>query len=72
MSEQQRSAANSLDVVPDGHGWAVKKPGERRPQSRHLFLEAAERAARRQLDRLGGGVVRIVERDGNVRTCDTA
>ena len=48
----------------------VYLPGSARPESRHLFLEAAERAARRQLSQEGGGEMRFRGPDGRIR--DTA
>jgi hypothetical protein len=61
----------TLDVVPEGRGWAVRQPGQQQPQSRHLFLEAAERAAKRLLSAQGGGQVRICDCDGAIRTAET-
>ena len=64
-------SARCLDVVPEGRGWAVKKPGQAKPESRHLFLEAAERAARRQLSHEGGGEMRFRGPDGSIRDTET-
>jgi hypothetical protein len=61
---------NRIDIVPDGQGWAVKKSGEAAPQSRHRFLEAAERAAQRLLSEEGGGEVWFRDRDGVVRDAE--
>ena len=64
----QRS--NRLDIEPDGQGWAVKKPGQPVPQSRHRFLERAERAAQRLLSATGGGEVWFRDRDGVMRDAE--
>ncbi len=56
----------ALDLVPEGRGWAVRRPGRASPESRHLFLEAAERAARRQLRQEGGGELRLRDPDGRI------
>jgi uncharacterized protein DUF2188 len=60
----------ALELVPEGRGWAVRRPGRASPESRHLLLEAAERAARRQLRQEGGGELRVRGADGRIR--DTA
>lgn len=38
---------NDRHVVPDGDGWAVKKPGQTSPESRHKTQQAAIDQARR-------------------------
>lgn len=62
---------NSRHVVRDGKGWAVKKPGTPEPESRHRTQGAAEKRAKQQVRRDGGGEVRIHGRDGRIRDSDT-
>lgn len=62
---------NSRHVVKDGKQWAVKKPGASEPESQHRTQSAAERRAKQNVGREGGGEVRIHGRDGRIRDSDT-
>ncbi len=62
---------NTRHVVKDGQQWAVKKPGSNEPESRHRTQANAERRAKEQVRREGGGEVRIHGRDGRIRDSDT-
>lgn len=63
--------AESRDVSPSGNKWIVTAPGRRQPISEHRTQEAAERAAKEDLARHGGGEVRIRRPDGSIRDSDT-
>lgn len=56
---------------PSGKGWVTKKPGDSTPQSRHRTQGAAERRAKQDVGREGGGEVRIHGLDGKIRDSDT-
>lgn len=62
------------DVVPskgDKKGWDVTKPGATQPVSHHQTQANAEKAAKRDLARDGGGEVAIHRPDGTIRDKDT-
>jgi len=65
------SSSKGRDVVPDGKGSAVKKPGVAEPESRHRTQSAAEKQAKKAVRKDGGGEVRIHGRDGAIRDSDT-
>jgi hypothetical protein len=71
MSSKSSGSGSSRHVVRDGKVWSVKKPGTAAPVSRHRTQDAAEREAKRQVAREGGGEVRIHGRDGRIRDSDT-
>jgi hypothetical protein len=71
MSKKSSGSGTSRHVVRDGRGWAVKKPGNPTPESRHRTQGAAEDRAKDQVRREGGGEVRIHGRDGKIRDSDT-
>lgn len=52
-------------------GWASKKSGTAKPEARHRTQSAAEKSAKQQVRREGGGEVRIHGRDGKIRDSDT-
>ncbi len=63
---------NRRHVVPAGPGkWAVKEPGKASPASTHRTQEAAERAAKQALKKVGGGEAVIHASDGRIRDSDT-
>ncbi len=70
MAKKSRPS-NTRHVVKDGQRWAVKKPGSNEPESRHHTQANAERRAKEQVRREGGGEVRIHGRDGRIRDSDT-
>ncbi len=66
--------AGRRDVVPskgDRKGWDVMKPGSKEPVSHHQTQAAAEKAAKQDLGRKGGGEVVIHRPDGSIRDKDT-
>jgi hypothetical protein len=64
--------SNRRHVVPAGPGkWAVKEPGKASPNSTHRTQDAAERAAKQDLRRSGGGEAVIHDRGGKIRDSDT-
>jgi hypothetical protein len=65
------ASSKGRDVVPDGKGAAVKKPGAAEPESRHRTQRAAEAQAKKAVRAEGGGEVRIHGRDGAFRDSDT-
>jgi len=71
MAKRSSGRGGSRHVVRDGKGWASKKPGTAKPESRHRTQGAAEKSAKRQVRREGGGEVRIHGRDGRIRDSDT-
>jgi len=71
MAKKSSGAVSRRHVVRDGGGWAVKKPGTGSAESRHRTQAAAERQAKQQVRREGGGEVRIHGRDGKIRDSDT-
>lgn len=59
-------------IVPAGRKqWDVKEPGKAAPVSSHQTQEAAERAAKQDLENVGGGEAIIHGRDGRIRDSDT-
>ncbi len=52
-------------------GWAVKKPGQTKPTGNGPTQAGAERAAKRQVAKEGGGEVVIHRPDGTIRDSDT-
>ena len=62
---------NDRYVVKHDDGWAVKKPGADRASSVHDTQREAERAAKDTVRNLGGGEVRIQDREGKWRDSDT-
>jgi len=62
---------NDRYVVKHVAGWAVKKAGTPEPESVHRKQRAAEQAAKRTVGDLGGGEVRIQNRQGRWRDSDT-
>lgn len=70
MTKKNESSTNR-HVVKDGKGWAVKKPGNPEPESRHRTQGAAEDRAKERVRDEGGGEVRIHGRDGKIRDSDT-
>ena len=66
MKNQNRS------VVPRGdRGWANKMHGARKATSVHRTQEEAARAARRELEKSGGGELLIHGIDGRIRRKNT-
>ena len=58
-------------VTKHPKGWAVKSPGGRRASRVHPTQREAEKAAKKTVSNLGGGEVRIQNRDGRWRDSDT-
>ena len=52
-------------------GFAVKSPGGKRASSVHPTQRKAERAAKKIVQNLGGGEVRIQDKNGRWRDSDT-
>lgn len=71
MPRRSSRSGSRRHVVEGGTGWAVKKPGHPKPESRHRTQGAAEKRAKQQVRREGGGEVRIHGRDGRIRDSDT-
>jgi len=71
MARKSSGSGSNRHVVRDGKSWSVKKPGGRGAESTHRTQSAAEREAKRQVRRDGGGEVRIHGRDGKIRDSDT-
>ena len=71
MARKISGSGSNRHVVPDGKIGSVRKPGKDDPVSRHRTQGAAEREAKRQVGREGGGEVRIHGRDGRFRDSDT-
>ena len=72
MTKKSGGNDNNRHVVPRPEGgWAVKKPGESKPESVHRKQGSAEDRAKDQVRREGGGEVRIHGRDGRIRDSDT-
>lgn len=59
--------ANSLHVVPNADGWALKSPHQEQPVSRHGTQEEAISAGRRAMHEQGGGELLIHARTGEIR-----
>jgi uncharacterized protein DUF2188 len=62
---------NDRFVVRHPEGWAVKKAGAGRASSVHNRQSDAEQAAKRTVEALGGGEVRVQGRNGRWRDSDT-
>lgn len=62
---------NDRYVVKHGKGWAVKQGGVSTPESVHRKQSTAEQTARATVRGLGGGEVRIQDRQGRFRDSDT-
>lgn len=63
---------NERHIVPNPKGgWDVKRPGASRASSHHEKQADAERAAKADLARSGGGEAVIHGRDGQIRDKDT-
>lgn len=62
---------NKRTVAPHERGWSVEKPGAKRASSVHDTQAAAAAAARKTLEKSGGGELAIKGRDGAVRKQDT-
>ena len=58
-------------VVKHPKGWAVRSPGGKRASSVHSTQREAEQAAKQTVRNLGGGEVRIQNRQGQWRDSDT-
>lgn len=71
MAKKSSGSGSRRHVVRDGKNWNVKKPGSSTPTSTHRTQKAAEREAKRQVRREGGGEVRIHGRDNRFRDSDT-
>lgn len=65
------SQPNRRTVSPHADGWAVHKPGASRASSVHGTQQAAQVAARKTLQRTGGGELVTQGRDGKIRDKDT-
>ncbi len=65
-------AKNQRHIVknPKG-GWSVKKPGQSKPTSNHRTQSGAEKRAKGDLRKEGGGEAVIHGRDGRFRDSDT-
>ncbi|MAT94116.1 MAG: hypothetical protein CME59_16160 [Halioglobus sp.] len=62
---------NDRYVTKHPAGWAVKKPGADRASSVHGTQKEAEGRAKEIVGNLGGGEVRIQNRQGQWRDSDT-
>lgn len=62
---------NDRYVVKHPDGWAVRSPGGDRPSSVHPTQGEAEERAKEIVAGLGGGEVRIQDRQGRWRDSDT-
>lgn len=62
---------NDRYVTKHPDGWAVKKPGAGRASSVHGTQKEAESRAKTVVGNLGGGEVRIQNRQGRWRDSDT-
>ena len=58
-------------VTKHPKGWAVRAPGAKRASSVQPTQREAEKAAKRIVDNLGGGEVRVQGRNGRWRDSDT-
>ena len=58
-------------VTKHPKGWAVKSPGGKRASSVHETQSEAETAAKKLVSGLGGGEVRVQNRQGRWRDSDT-
>lgn len=58
-------------VTKHPDGWAVKGPGSKRASSVHDTQKEAESRAKEVVSNLGGGEVRIQNRQGQWRDSDT-
>ncbi len=65
-------AGNRRHIVPAGpKKWVVKEPGKSTPNSTHRTQETAERAAKQDLRKAGGGEATTHGRNGRIRDSDT-
>jgi len=64
-------ARNQRHVTPAPKGWKVVRPGSPKPTSTHRTQAAADRQAKRDLAKHGGGEAIIHRRDGKIRDADT-
>lgn len=62
---------NERYVVKQGDRWEVKKAGVATPESTHRKQSAAEKTAKTTVHDLGGGEVRIQDRNHRWRDSDT-
>lgn len=63
---------NQRHVVPAGpRTWVVKQPGKPAPISTHRTQDAADKAAKKDLRRTGGGDSVVHRPDGTIRDSDT-
>lgn len=62
---------NDRYVTKHPDGWAVKKSGSNRASSVHTTQREAEGRAKKIVGNLGGGEVRIQNRQGKWRDSDT-
>jgi hypothetical protein len=62
---------NDRYVTRHPEGWAVQKPGAERASSVHDTQRGAEERAKEIVGNLGGGEVRIQDRNGRWRDSDT-
>ena len=61
----------SRHVVPHTDGWAIAKPGGKRPSEVHSRQSDAVGRAKEIVGNAGGGEVRIHGRDGRIRDSDS-
>jgi sucrose-6-phosphate hydrolase SacC (GH32 family) len=63
---------NRRDVSPNGKdGWKVTQPGTTKPTAKAPTQSAAERTAKSQVSKAGGGQVYIHTPKGKIRDADT-
>jgi hypothetical protein len=62
---------NDRHVVKDDDGWAVRKPGSSRASAKADTQAEAINRARKIVQNVGGGEVKIHGRDGKIRDSDT-
>ncbi|MEW8119808.1 MAG: DUF2188 domain-containing protein [Candidatus Thiodiazotropha sp.] len=65
-------STNDRYVIKHANGWAVKKASSDRASSIHTTQKEAENRAKDIVGNLGGGEVRIQNRQGKWRDSDTA
>lgn len=63
--------SNDRFVVRQGKGWAVKKPNAQRASAVTRTQAEGERRAKQIVHNLGGGEVRVQNREGKWRDSDT-
>lgn len=71
FQEGQLMPENDRYVVKHPKGWAVKKPHAKRASAVHSTQADAERDAKEIVRNLGGGEVRVQNRQGIFRDSDT-